>query len=262
MLSVVCFKWSKRGYRSAFNHEHVNTLQRMVARHYPDPHRFICVTDDPVGLDPSIDVISLWAEGADVPNPTWENGPSCFRRLRVFSRWFQEKVGERFVVLDLDMVITGDVRALWNREDDFLIWRPNHASITVCASMIMVKAGTNRHVWDTFDVLVSPQLSAKAGFKGSDQGWLGYCFGRDAPGWTSADGVYGYKDDLCRQVRPNRRGNISIPPRLAAQRKKLNAGGDFGALPGDAKMVIFTGKPDPWDSEAINASPWIKEHYW
>ena len=56
-LTVVTWKWSVPGYRSDFCAEHVNVLRRMVARHYSRPHRFCCVTNEPEGLDPQVEVI-------------------------------------------------------------------------------------------------------------------------------------------------------------------------------------------------------------
>lgn len=257
MLSIVTFKWTKPGYRSIFTAENVNITRRMVERHYPEPHRFICVTDDAAGLDSAIEVIPLWNDASHLANPTWPTGPSCFRRLKVFSDWFAEQAGERFVVMDLDIVVTGDLTPLWDRPEDFLIWRPNHRGIPLCASMFMLRAGTNQRVWDTFDCALSPKLASNAGYRGSDQGWITYCLGGDTPGWTSADGVYGYKDNLCKGVKFNTK--VSLPPRLLARAKSRR--GEYGALPPDARMVIFTGKPDPWDKEAIQHSPWILDHY-
>lgn len=242
-----------------FTAENVNTTRRMVERNYSAPHRFICVTDDPVGLDSGIEVIPLWADAAHLRNPTWADGPSCFRRLKVFSSWFAEQAGERFVVMDLDIVVTGDLTPLWNRPEDFLIWRPNHRAIPLCASMFMLRAGTNRHVWDTFDCALSPKLASQAGYRGSDQGWITYCLGPNTPGWTKTDGVYSFKDDICQGVKSQAKANLSLPPRLLAQAKRRH--GEYGALPNDARMVIFTGKPDPWDKEAITNAPWILDHY-
>ncbi len=257
MLSIVTFKWAKPGYRSVFTAANVNTTKRMVDRHYPDPHRVICVTDDPVGIDSGVEVIPLWGDASHLPNPTWANGPSCYRRLKVFSNWFADKITSRFVVIDLDIVFTGDMRPIWNREEDFLIWRPNHRGVPLCASMFMIRPGTNQKVWDTFDHSISPKLASDAGWRGSDQGWITYCLGQNTPGWGSADGIYGYKDDLCKGKK--KLPNIHLDSRLAAQRKQPER--VYGSLPEDARAVIFTGKPDPWDREAINTSPWIAEHY-
>lgn len=262
MLSVVTFKWGQPGYRSTFTAEHVNTTRRMVARNYLKPHRFICVTDDPTGLDPEVEAMPLWDDFASIPNPTWVKGPSCYRRLKVFSEWFGRIAGERIVVIDLDVVITGDLSPLWDRDEDFLIWRPGQFRMPVCASMFMLKAGARQDIWDTFDAAVSPKLAGRAGFRGSDQAWIGYCIGREAPGWTTADGVYGYKDHINPDVRrePGKRTQpvVSVP-RL--YQKHLPAPKPVGALPADARMVMFTGHPDPWDAKAIAASPWIKDHY-
>jgi hypothetical protein len=256
LITVVTFKWGKPGYRSTFTAENVNTTRRMVARNYPHPHKFVCVTDDPKGLDPEIEAIPLWDDFASIPNPTWVNGPSCYRRLKVFSKWFTElaTTGEKIVVLDLDLVITGDLSPLWNREDEFLIWRPGSFRQPVCASMFLLKAGTNQNIWDTFDAAMSPKLAGRAGFRGSDQAWIGYCIGRDAPGWTTADGVYGYKDHIYKAGRPA--PTISIP-----RIYKVKAEAPSGALPKDARVVMFTGHPDPWHPEALAASPWIREYY-
>lgn len=256
MISVVTFKWRKPGYRSVFTAENVNITRRMVARNYPEPHRFICVTDEPEGIDPEVEIIPLWDDHARISNPTWVNGPSCYRRLKVFSEWFGSQVGDRFVVIDLDAVITGDMRPLWNRDEDFLIWRPGHARTPMCGSMFMLRAGAHKEIWDTFDAALSPRLASAAGYRGSDQAWISYCFKGDAKGWTTADGVYGFKDHICKGLR--HRPNITLPPRLAAQAKpQVN----YGALPAGARVVFFTGKPDPWDAEALKVAPWIKDHY-
>lgn len=272
MLTVVTFKWAKPGYRSTFTAENVNVTRRMVARHYPEPHQFVCVTDDPTGIDPEIKTIPLWDDYSTLANPSWAGGPSCYRRLKVFSEWFESQhEGDRLVVVDLDVVFTADLRPLWNRDEPFLIWRPNYARIPVCASMFMVRRGAHREIWDTFDHMLSPKLAGNAGFKGSDQAWIAYCVGRDTPGWTTADGVYGYKDHILKDPKPVR--NISVPPRLLAQARvraaQRTAASDvptadgviYGALPKNARVVMFTGKPDPWDKAALTVSPWIREHY-
>jgi len=102
MLSVVTCKWTPRsGYRSQYGPETVNTLQRMVARWYPDPHRFVCVTDDPTGIDSSVSVLPLWPDFADLPSPHGGKNPSCYRRLKLYAPEMADLIGQRFVALDL-----------------------------------------------------------------------------------------------------------------------------------------------------------------
>ena len=80
-LSIVTFKWKPIGnYRSIFGPEQVKVMRSMVARNYPEPHRFICVTDDPAGLE-DVETVPLWDDYSHIPNPSFRGGPSCYRRL-------------------------------------------------------------------------------------------------------------------------------------------------------------------------------------
>lgn len=239
LITFVTFKWLKIGYRSRFEAHHVNTMKRMINRGYPDPHRFVCITDDPMGLDPEIEVIPLWRDLADIPNPSWPNGPSCYRRLRVFSDWFAETIGvsygDRIACLDLDAVYRGDLRPTFNRHESFLIWQTGNPRIPFCASMFMFHAGKFEYIWSQFDANRSPRLSLSSGMKGSDQAWLAYCLGKNIPGWGIREGVYSYRDHILARYG--------------------------GKLPANAVAVMFHGKPDPWEQVAMKRSPWIAEHY-
>jgi hypothetical protein len=233
-LTIVTFLWSPpKGYRSPYTCEHVNILRRMVRRNYPDPHRFVLITDNAAGLtEPDIEPFELWPDFADLRNPNGTNNPSCYRRLRLFAPQPGAFLGPRFVCLDLDCVITGDMRPIWNRNDDFVIWKaPGGNNNPYCGSMFMLKAGARPHVWTNFDPVKSPILTAQHGLFGSDQAWIAYTLGRDEKTWAKADGVYSYRLQ-------------------AAQR----------ALPGNARIVFFHGKPDPWDPDP-QRKPWVCENY-
>lgn len=233
--SVVVWKWLKPGYRSKFDAASVNTMRSMVARHYPRPHRFICITDDPRGIDPGIEVVPIWDEHKDLLNPTWSWAPSCYRRLRAFSADFREIAGERFVSIDLDCVVLGDLRPLWDRTEDFVMYASNHAKYHLNGSMFMMTAGCRREVWDTFDPDNSPRIANAAGNNGSDQGWIQHVLGRDQPTWTNKDGIFAYLKD-CERLRR-------------------------GRLPDGARLVVFHGKKNPWDRDVQRVSPWVRVHY-
>jgi len=233
--SVVVWKWEKPGYRSMFTAHHVNTMRNMVARHYSAPHRFICITDDPVGIDSGIDVVPLWNDWADIPNPTWPMGPSCYRRLRAFSPEFEAIAGRRFVSLDLDTVITGSLEPLFDRSEDFVVWDPLTKGYRYNGSMWLMTAGCRSKVWSEFDPRASPQQTHRAGHKGSDQAWMEFILKPDEATWTAKDGVLGFKRDCARQPR--------------------------GRLPSGARVVMFHGKPDPWEAAATRVAPWILDHY-
>ena len=233
--SVVVWKWKKPGYRSTFDGQSVNVMRNMVARHYPEPHRFICITDDPSGIDDGIEIVPIWDDFKDIPNPTWSWAPSCYRRLRAFAPEFEEIAGKRFVSIDLDCVITGDLRPLWNRPEDFVMYASNHANYHLNGSMFMMNSGARREVWERFDPDTSPKAANAAGNNGSDQGWIQYVLGRNQPRWTNEDGIFAYLKD-CQRLN---RGN----------------------LPKGARLVVFHGKENPWDKAAQMVSPWIRDHY-
>jgi hypothetical protein len=197
MLTVCCFKWRPVGpYRSTFGPDTVNTLAGMVRRHYADPHRFLCITDDAEGLDSSIDVLPIWRHLADVPNPMGVRRPSCYRRLTLFDPAMAPIVGKRVVWLDLDCVVTNDLRPLWNRPEDVVLWGGTHQKTPYNGSMVLLTVGARPKVWARFHPVLSPRQTRAAGFYGSDQAWLSYVLGPKEARWTQADGVYSFPCDV------------------------------------------------------------------
>jgi hypothetical protein len=234
----VCFKWKPvAGYRSSYGPLQVHTLRNMVARNYDAPHRFICVTDDPTGLE--CETVPLWNDYAGIPNPSFRGGPSCYRRLKLFHRDIGADIGERIVHMDLDIVITGDLKPLVDRQEPFVGWRNTNPLWPWNGSFFMLTAGAHPEVWESFDPATSPRKSHAAGCKGSDQGWMSYVLPRNLPAWTERDGVWSYQDQIAH------RGRRPWPYKL----------------PRDAKVVIFHGTVDPWSPEAKRAAPWVREHY-
>lgn len=236
MLEVCTFKWKPpHGYRSKFTADHVNTLAKMVARHYAGPHRFNCITDDPKGIDESIRIIPLWADHGQLPSAYGARNPSCYRRLKLFSEEARELVGPRFVSLDLDMVITGDLSPLWDRLEDFVIIKSATPPPRYLynGSMLMMTAGCRRQIWDEFDPVKSPRETLARRFFGSDQAWISMQLGPGEATWDIDEGVYSFQIHLMR------------------------AG---GKLPKNARIVSFHGAVDPWSPQAQRLK-WVREHY-
>jgi hypothetical protein len=235
VLSVVCWRWpTPLGYRSTFGPQTVNVLRRMVARHYPHPHRFLCVTDDAKGIDPEVEIVPDWRDYADLPSASGGRNPSCYRRLRAFHPDIGSVFGERFVSLDLDTVIVRDMTPVWDRSEDFVIWGDTNPRTFYNGSMFLMNAGARPHVWQTFDPQVSPARARAAGHFGSDQGWISHCLGPNETKWSRADGVYSFKSHLVMNIR---------------------------MLPADARIVFFHGDLDPWSEYVQLNCPWAKEHW-
>lgn len=235
MLRIVCWKWKPHisTYRSKFSAEHVNTLRNMVARHYRSPHEMVCITDDPTGIDGDIRIVPLWSDHANVMNPHGIRNPSCYRRLKIFSKEAADFIGPRFVSIDLDVVITGDMRPVWDRDIDFMIWGDTAVGTPYNGSMFMMNAGARSQVWEQFDPVRSPALGRQKKYIGSDQAWIAACLGPNEKKWTRNDGVYSFRNEVMKTRR----------------------------FPSDARIVIFHGQFDPWMQQVQLAHPWIKHHY-
>jgi hypothetical protein len=232
--SVVCYKWKPiRGYRSEFRSETVNVLRAMVRRNYPRQIRFICVTDDPSGIDSDIETVPIWDDYANLPPPQGGKNPSCYRRLRAFSAGIESVFGRRFVSLDLDCVIVNDLRPLWDRHEDIVLWGDTNPRTHYNGSMLLMTAGARTKVWDRFNPAQSPQQARQAGQFGSDQAWIGHCLGPHEARWTAKDGVYSYRN----HIKPN-----------------------GGRLPADARVVLFHGAHDPW-CEPASRLDWVRQHW-
>ncbi|CAE7488727.1 unnamed protein product [Symbiodinium microadriaticum] len=94
-LVVACLKWGKR-YSSVY----VNRLWAASRRHLRMPSRFVCFTEDPAGLDDSIEVRPLPAS-----LPLWWGKAYLFSEEAGLD-------GNRVLFLDLDQVILGDLDPL------------------------------------------------------------------------------------------------------------------------------------------------------
>jgi hypothetical protein len=231
-LTIVCWKWGQNKYRHDFTAEHVNTLAAMVARNYRLPHRFVCITDDPTGVE--CETYPLWKDHSEMKNACGDHLPSCYRRLKIFSKSVYQDLGERILSLDLDVVITRDMAPLWEQHYDFLGWRVRgHVhNVVYNGSMFMFQAGAHEDIWDDFDPEVSPIEANRAGYFGSDQAWMSYKIKGRAPGWTFENGVLSYPREVRR--RP---------------------------LPAVTRMVIFHGKRKPWEPAIQTEAPWVADHW-
>jgi len=236
VLTVVCWKWGPPawGYRSKYSPKVVHRLRDMVARHYHRPHRFLCVTDDPTGLE--VETFPLWPEAHHIYPVEGKNWPSCYVRLRAFSAEAREWFGDRYCSIDLDTVITGDLTPLLDRTEDLVVWNETDWPKTqhYNCSIWLHSPGTRTQVWESFDPATSPQLAYDAGCRGGDQAWLSYCLGPGEAVFTPADGVLSYRRHIERS---------------------------YGArLPARTRMVNFHGVIDPW-SPAAQRLPWVREHW-
>jgi hypothetical protein len=236
-LKVVCWKWKPPvGYRSKFGAEQVNNLFNMVGRNYHKPFEMVCVTDDATDISSEVRIIPLKEieEFQHLPSPHGGVNPACYRRLFMYSDAARQYIGERFVSVDLDVVIVDDVTPVWDVPEDFRIWGETLRRTPYNGSMQLLRAGTRTQVYDDFDPDNSPRDARKAGFDGSDQAWISYKLGPLEKRWTVHDGVYSFR--------------LHVKPQS-------------GKMPKGARIIFFEGQVDPWTPFAMKLCPWIKNHW-
>jgi hypothetical protein len=140
--------------------------------------------------------------------------------------------GDRIVCIDLDVVITGSLDALFYRPEPFMILRGAN-SVNPCpynGSVWMFRAGYRPDVWKDFSLEAARKIPY---FEfPDDQGWLAYKL-PNAIGWQvgSPSGIYAFQKPGWPQ------SNV---------------------LPDDVRMVVFPGWRDPKQFKHLN---WIKKHW-
>ncbi len=232
MLHITTWLWG-----GAYGEHYVKRLAAAVNRNLRQEHRFICFTDGPRHLpgyvtDTNLPGITQY----QIPNMELTAKPGCFVRLRLFDPWLQEKVnikpGDRVVNLDLDLVVTGELDSLFDRDDDFTILQGINTTnpCPMNGSVWMLKAGARPDVWSDFSLENYAKFNVPFHAFPDDQGWFHYKM-PDAGAWGPEVGVYGFK-------------KLGWPS------------GD--ALPEGARIVAFPGWRDPGKFEHLK---WVKTNW-
>lgn len=113
MITACCIKWG-----TLFGPEYANRLYSGVRRNVSGDLRFICVTEEPGGLHPGIEVVPLEFESFDtemMTAPFDSRRKSVeMRKVALYKSGLIPNHKGRVMGFDLDVVITGDLMPLWN----------------------------------------------------------------------------------------------------------------------------------------------------
>jgi hypothetical protein len=214
----------------------------MVARNLKLEHYFICITDDATGLRDDIHAIPLPEEGRQDGEDFF-----CTKRLWMFSNEAGNVLGPRFVNMDLDTVIVGDITPLLERNEDFIIWKApfydpihhacNDPPYAYNPSLMMMNAGARKVVWEKYSA--APQYELDSAFESGwiyhgDQDVISNLLAPHETTWGLKDGLYAYWTHL-----------------------------DFGEkeLPANARVISFYGPADPSQKKHQEKCKWIKENW-
>jgi len=211
-------KWGTR-YGSDF----VNKLYRGVQRHLKRPHRVVCITDDPTGIDPGVQCQPI-APLAVIPRMHNDI------MLKISMLHSHTGLTGPTLFLDLDVIIMGPLDALFDYEPNkfcmihnWVAWRkhlfrprPDIGN----SSVLRFVPGTCDHALARY--LDNPD-QAHHGFP-TEQAFMTDCM-RDRRAYWPADWVHSFKFN-CRPTFPL---NLLLTPRVK---------------PG-VRILVFHGRPDP-----------------
>ncbi|MFB9225084.1 hypothetical protein [Paracoccus cavernae] len=109
---VICIKWG-----TLYGADDVNRLAAGVRRHLARPHRFICFTDDALGLDAGIEAMALPELGLPKGHKD-----TRWQKLALFRKDLFGLKGTG-LFLDLDLVIVDDLEPFFALPGEFFIIR-------------------------------------------------------------------------------------------------------------------------------------------
>jgi hypothetical protein len=225
-LTIASWLWVQPEGRTRYTAEHVWIWADMVSRNLAMPHRLICVTTE-TDLPPNVERIDPPGEFEDV-QPTWgPRRPNCYRRLVMFKRDAAKTFGKRFVSIDLDCIVGGPLDPLFDRPEDFVIFKGTDSSRPYNGSMMLLSAGARPQVYEQFDQAGADASGAE--FFGSDQAWLAHVLGPGEATWSEADGVW----HLNRYMQRVRKAHPTV--------------------------LFFPGKRKPWELAPI--FPFMRDNY-
>ena len=240
---LLCLKWGKR-----YGSDYVNRTYAMAMRNTSRPLRVVCFTDDPVGIRPEVDVKPM--PPFDLPERMRYHP---FRRMFIFQKELADLQGN-VLHLDLDLLITGSIDAFYDHkpELDFVVaenWTQPGQGIGNM-SVFRFRVGALTRVWDRF----RPDPMAMMDLYRNSQTFVSRTLGH--VDFYPAEWCLSFKHSL---LSPWPLNFIKTP-----------------ALPPEARIVAFTGKPDideaargEWPVTAgwkklykhVRPTPWINEHW-
>lgn len=238
--TVACIKWGR-----LFGPEYVNRLYSGVRRHLSGPVRFCCMTEDPAGLHPHVEVLDLPDEPfrAEMDAALEKaDRKGAMRKVSLFRPGAIPGAEGPVLGFDLDVVITGPL-------DDLLTYAPG--KVVMRADWVEARRGRPTGHGSVFrfdpalhgflyDTVAADPTAAVEKARGSEQRHTSTeARERDAFEYLPEDWVVSFKHD-CYPPFPL---NWAVPPRL----------------PAGARVVCFHGHPKMTEAVAGYRS-WTAPH--
>jgi hypothetical protein len=242
MQTIICMKWGRR-----YPADYANRLWSMIQRRTTRPTRLVCYTDDATGLNAGIAAYPLPPYAAP-PDMMWDG----WRKISLWAPTVQGVAGD-CLFLDLDLVLTGSI-------DDFFDFEPQ-SSYCVIENWTQKGQGIGNTSAFRFRVGAHPEIFEVLQRDPRQQKDL-YRIEQTYISRTLAAQTF-FPEAWCvsfkHSLMPRWPLNFIMSPKL----------------PASARLVAFTGKPDPdeardgvWPTKFykkfykhVRPTPWIAEHW-
>lgn len=192
-MDFLCFLWRGRHFErpvATYGVEHVAALASMLQRHgghtltcvhsgfeMPAGVRGIRMPDEVVALDDYLP--KLWA---------WSPELQC-------------QMPGRYAVIDLDVVILGDIAPALATDEPILLW-DSAKDEPYNTSLFTLEAGYGHEVWTSLSPARLASAKRLADRWTGDQSWVAFVLGNRVPTFGEDSGIIRYRPSLHREAPP------------------------------------------------------------
>ncbi|MDE2913379.1 MAG: hypothetical protein OXL68_10705 [Paracoccaceae bacterium] len=175
--TIVTMKWG-----SAYSSHEVNVLFRAVTAHTSGHIDFVCMTDNPDGLDPKIKKREIPLSGLNGVPDEWMNLGGVWPKICLYHPDLNEEF-RQVLFLDIDMVIVGNIDPLLADPGDKLVmlnggkgWKFRDERLAPEPMSSVLSFQPRFHV-DIFEQFAANPRAAMAQFS-TEQEFVGYAAGK------------------------------------------------------------------------------------
>ncbi len=248
--NCICTKWGDK-----YTSEEVNALFAAVARNTSGDVRFFCLTDDAQGLAPWIEALPLEAtplqKRIEAAQPNLRRSAGALRKVAVFSPDLISDLDGPLLCLDIDVLITGSMDALFEYMPDKVCMPPpfkarSHIETRGEGSVIRFDPKIHGFLYSEIDENTEEALVFS---KGSEQRYTSMTAAR-------FDALENYPSEwvvsFTRNCRPPLPLNLFMQPRL----------------PEGASVLCFPSEPKAREAvnghrnglKSLRPAPWITQY--
>ncbi|TCV67182.1 hypothetical protein EDE05_109140 [Neorhizobium sp. R1-B] len=254
MITIVCMKWG-----AGFTAMHVNALYAGVLRHMEEPFEFVCLTDDGFGLASGIAVRPI--PELALPEGAWRKG--CWPKIGVFSPDLFPSA-EAVLFLDLDVIIQRSLAPFLA-----IVRERRH---------LVIQREWNPDLWSLLPMWLRPDRGAQSSVFGFCPSTAEAIFSDFAA--HTAERIKSFKNDQTYLTQTVRRrsywpaGFCVSFKRSCTKYFPLNLLFPKVRQPSKARIVVFHGRPRPWETMVregerwgskrrfgIGPVPWIRQYF-